>query len=168
MPKEIAMNVCSFLHRDWWFDKRKECWCWDCVSKEMSKRFQAKRSRRMGDTSGQVDGGRLLEYCPECGVAMYCSYKHRTYHYREGHKKVCGIPPFRKFGNQEAALFAEVFGRNQETSTFDDDGNEGAAYDEDSSWEIIDNDEDLESGAPVSRTRIIQRFLDAAAQNIQG
>jgi hypothetical protein len=125
----------------------------------------------MGDTAGQVDGGRLLEYCPECDVAMYCSYKHRTYHYREGHKKVCGIPPFRKFGNQEAALFAEVFGRNQETqstSIFYDDDNEGAAYDEDSSWESIDTNEDLESEAPVSRTRIIQRFFDAPAQHVQG
>jgi hypothetical protein len=104
---------------------------------------------------------------------MYCGYKHRSYHFREGHKRDCQIPPFRKFGRKENALFAEVFGQQdrviqpQGVAENDISAHDPGDEDDDGSWESIDSDEELEAGTALSTTAIIQRFFDAAIQSTQ-
>jgi hypothetical protein len=168
MPSEMALRVFEFLPRDWWPDERKECWCWDCIVKDMGKRHQEKRLQRIGvvgEENEKRDSERVrsLAYCPGCSVAMYCCHAHRAYHFKESHKRECQIPPFRRLGPKEDALFAEVFGQEDIDHLPPNPDLDVEGDDDDGSWESIDSNEELEHETELSTTRIVTRFFEKSA-----
>uniref|UniRef100_A0A7S2EQL2 MYND-type domain-containing protein n=1 Tax=Trieres chinensis TaxID=1514140 RepID=A0A7S2EQL2_TRICV len=68
-----------------------------------------------------------IQFCPGCKLAMYCSKEHRKYLWQDGHRRVCGTPPFRVPGVDEELVCREVFGEEPESPgattamEFDDD-----------------------------------------------
>ena len=91
---------------------------------------------------------------------------------QDGHKRVCGMPPFRAHGKvEEELLVREVFGKPKIDRDNDDDDNEESEDDEEfrgsddeSCWESVGSDEeDDEYATPIQRTRteIIYNFFNS-------
>mmetsp|Transcript_23081 Transcript_23081/g.48045 ORF Transcript_23081/g.48045 Transcript_23081/m.48045 type:complete len:330 (+) Transcript_23081:366-1355(+) len=93
----------------------------------------------------------------ECGVVYFCSKEHRKYLIQDGHKRMCGTPPFRPHGIDEELLCREVFATSQDELCF-------GGSDDDSCWESIDSTEDEENEqvtpAKKTKTELIFRFFD--------
>lgn len=108
-PHEIMLSICSFLHRDWWEDRRKKCWNYACLSEQSSKLISRKMAP--GYSAGSIDDrhGTNLEYCRKCHVAMYCSKNCKSRDFYLGHKSNC-CPAMSKPPNyDEIQLYTNIF-----------------------------------------------------------
>jgi hypothetical protein len=95
-PHGIMLNICSFLHRDWWEDSRKQCWNYACLCEKSSKAITQKMSPGYDGSltnTSQMEVTTKLEYCAKCHVAMYCSKSCRHRDLYLGHKAKCCFPP---------------------------------------------------------------------------
>ena len=108
-----------------------------------------------------IDSARLSQ-CECKSHVYYCSKEHRKYFMQDGHKRACGVPPFRAHGIEEELLVREVFGKsngvgggNDEVDKeSDDEDAEFCGSDDESCWESVGSDEeDEEDAAPIQRTR---------------
>lgn len=199
MPNEISLRVNAFLPRSWWPDDRKQCWCHDCLLLSLSTSLRDKVTTReaspsqptpmhqdvpqqlpatMHNTSlmrslpiaKPIDSARLSQ-CECKSHVYYCSKEHRRYFMQDGHKRACGVPPFRAHGIEEELLVREVFGksdgvdgRSDEDAEGSDDDAEFCGSDDESCWESVGSDEeDEEDAAPIQRTRteIIYKFFNS-------
>jgi hypothetical protein len=90
-PHEIMLSVCSFLHRDWWNDRRKQCWNYACLSEKSIKAISRKMAPGYSGASvdDHQDSYAHLEYCRRCHVAMYCSKNCKSRDSYLGHKARC-------------------------------------------------------------------------------
>ena len=90
-PHEIMLSICSFLHRDWWDDRRKQCWNYACLSEKSSELISRKMAPGYGAASieDHQDASMHLEYCRRCHVAMYCSKSCKNRDLYLGHKARC-------------------------------------------------------------------------------
>ena len=112
-----------------------------------------------------------LMTCPGCQVALVCSKEHLDYLHKDGHKRCCGLPPFRlPFNEEDNRLCREIFGSDKkeaETGLLDyyedDDGDAEQEDDDDGSWESIDSSDE----AALSKTQIIHSFFMAKSYKLQ-
>lgn len=104
-----------------------------------------------------------------CQVAMACSKDHLKYLHQDGHKRFCGLPPFRApFSEEDNNLCREIFGNKEKKQTNLDHG-EGISdqeheIDDDGSWESVRSDEEeTEAG----RSDIIFSFFNSKSYRFQ-
>eukprot|EP00957_Ditylum_brightwellii_P204193 15338082-Ditylum_brightwellii.AAC.1 len=138
---------------------------------------------------------RVMHYCSGCNVSMHCSKEHKKYIWQEGHKRVCGTPPFCVPGIEEEQLCRKILGKEEEeeknTFFFDDYGsfnvdenesiNDNDDDDDDSSWESLNSGDEYEeevgmisssvaAAAAVhckSNTEMIYKFFNENSYKIQ-
>ena len=201
MPNEISLRVNAFLPRSWWPDDRKKCWCHDCQLLDLSTSLRDKVTAREASpsrppslpqdvpqqlpatmhntslmrslpTSKPSDSTTRLTQCQCHSHVYYCSKEHRKYLMQDGHKRVCGMPPFRAHGIEEDLLVREVFGKpdagaNNSDDEMDEESEDDAEFcgsDDESCWESVGSDEeDGEYATPIQRTRteIIYKFFNS-------
>jgi hypothetical protein len=71
------------------------------------------------------------------------------YLHQEGHKRHCGLPPFRPFCEEDNAFCRDVLGENEDRGLLADEDakksweEEGNLSDEDDDWESVHSDEAL-------------------------
>ena len=208
VPADIAAVVNSFLPREWWSDDRRQCWCHDCQLKQVSDMIRDKVAKRecrdveaavndkapppptMHNTSilrlsshsePKLSALSTVQTCPGCNLAMYCSREHRKYLWQDGHKRVCGTPPFRVPGVDEELFCREVFGGPTPTATDTYHENESVGLeshtsevsdevvsdDDSGDWESIDSNEESPPVEECTKTEIIHRFFDSKAYKVQ-
>jgi len=204
MPNEISLRVNAFLPRSWWPDDRKQCWCHDCQLLDLSTSLRDKVTAREASSSQspslpqdvpqqlpatmhntslmrslptpKVSGSTHLTQCQCNSHVFYCSKEHRKFLMQDGHKRVCGMPPFRAHGIEEELLIREVFGKpdagaENNDHEMDEESNRDAEVcgsDDESCWESVGSDEeDDEYAAPIQRTRteIIFKFFNSRSYN---
>jgi radical SAM protein with 4Fe4S-binding SPASM domain len=167
-PQDVARRLCSFLGRDWWPDAMIECWNFSCRNQRAESRALTFYERRKPTRTT------MSSTCPKCKIPYYCSNSCRKAAYDDGHKVNCTKLPFAagKIDEEERQLYVDILGdlpsflANQEHdvkisgSLMDFEAEaKGSDDDEDeSSWETIGSDEDIEM-ATDSPTMIISRFF---------
>ncbi|KAL7554386.1 hypothetical protein ACHAWF_017831 [Thalassiosira exigua] len=186
VPHDISIHVNSFLPRSWWPDDRRSCWCRDCQLNQLKAGFKAKIASRQSNWSkgGEKALSSLVEdekkksptlmTCPGCHVAMACSKDHLKYLHQDGHKRYCGLPPFRApFSEEDDNLCRQIFGGKEDASDVENDHGEneseqGAEIDEEheDDWESVDSNEEAE-GAEQSRSETILAFFDDKSYRLQ-
>lgn len=200
MPNEISLRVNAFLPRSWWPDDRKQCWCHDCQLLSLSTSLRDKVTSREASslkppslpqdvpqqlpatmhntslmralpTAKPSDSTRLTQ-CQCHSHVYFCSKEHRKYLMQDGHKRICGMPPFRAHGIEEELLVREVFGKldagaNNSDDEMDEESEDDADFcgsDDESCWESVGSDEENDENAtPIQRTRteIIYKFFNS-------
>ena len=115
IPNEIIMKIATFLSRDFFTDRRRQCWYFTCQSSRAIKRILRKQgckgSRGVGETTTTTESDSKASACfpcPKCKVAWYCSKACQVSDYKEGHKKVCGSPPYQNKSDDNPAEY-EVY-----------------------------------------------------------
>ena len=107
-----------------------------------------------------------LMACPGCQVALACSKDHLKFHHQDGHKRYCGLPPFRApFSDEDNALCRQILGpNNDDIDPLENDHNrneeEDGNYDEsddDGSWESVDSNDEVEE---TSKSEKIHQFFN--------
>lgn len=98
-----------------------------------------------------------------CGVVSVCSKDHLKQLQREGHKRQCGLPPFRPpFGKEENIFVREIFGANDESIDDDNEALQAETDDvevDEDSWEsVASNEEDIH--ITTMRDKIYDWFND--------
>ena len=175
VPHDISVLVNSFLPRSWWPDDRRCCWCRDCQLNNLKQDFNAKIATRASNWSYEQNAGARkpkkspsLMTCPGCEVAAACSRDHMKYLHQDGHKRYCGLPPFRvPFSDEDNALCREVGTElpNQMETGEDENEEEENEADDDGSWESVDsNDEELQDRR---RSDIIYSFFNDKSYKLQ-
>jgi len=101
---------------------------------------------------------------------MACTKEHLKYLHQDGHKRYCGLPPFRApFGDEDNALCREIFEEKDETSLLNcgDDENESQEdeNDDDDSWESFHSDDEEE--AAQSKSDVIFSFFNEKSYKLQ-
>ncbi|KAK1744985.1 hypothetical protein QTG54_004276 [Skeletonema marinoi] len=159
VPASIVEIVNSFLPRSWFDDERMCCWSHECQMNQLSQLYREKISSRSSNWNGETSlqheqrtqrPGRTLTSCG-CKVAMVCSKDHWKRLHQEGHKRQCGLPPFRPPFSKEDNLFVrEIFEESdvglvgEVDDEYDRSGTDQNDDDTDS-WESIDtNAEDIQ------------------------
>ncbi|KAL3795637.1 hypothetical protein HJC23_002044 [Cyclotella cryptica] len=162
VPSDIVALVNSFLPRSWWPDDRLACWCRECQLLQLKDHFQAKISSRKSNWNqddvvfmkpSYSPTTRPKTYAPllvcKCNVALASSKDHMRYLHQEGHKRHCGLPPFRPFCEEDNAFCREVLGEHEDRNLLADENaeenwvEEGNLSDEDDDWESVHSDEEL-------------------------
>ena len=156
VPASIVEIVNSFLPRSWFHDERMCCWSNDCQLNQLAQLYREKISSRTSNWNGkaplqselttQSRPGRTLIGCG-CKVAMVCCKDHLKRLHQEGHKRQCGLPPFRPPFSKEDNLFVrEIFEGSDVGLGDEDDGSDAVQNEEDTeSWESVDsNAEDIQ------------------------
>ena len=172
VPASIVEIVNAFLPRSWWHDERMTCWCHDCQLNQLAQLYREKISSRTSNWNGkelprsesatQSRPRKALTPCPGCGVAAVCSKDHLKRLHKEGHKRQCGLPPFRPpFGKEDNLFVREVFEGNYDA--LDDNDVKAEAdlkVEEDAdSWESVDSNEE-EIQRTTMRDKIYAWFND--------
>jgi hypothetical protein len=169
VPASIVEIVNSFLPRAWWHDERCICWCRECQLKQLAEVYRKKISLRTSNWNGvalptydSTTQSRLTT-CTGCGVVSVCSKDHLKRLQREGHKRQCGLPPFRPpFGKEENIFVREIFGANDESIDDNEaikaETDENVEEDEDS-WESVASNEE-ERHMTTIRDKIYAWFND--------
>lgn len=104
---------------------------------------------------------------------MVCSKEHLKYLLQDGHKRYCGLPPFRSpFSEDDNALCREVLGKddinnqlenenakddNKDRECIEEEEDEGDDND-DGSWESVESDEGLEHDKRTKNDQIFSFF----------
>ena len=176
VPSDIVASVNSFLPRSWWPDDRLSCWCRECQLVDLKNQYRDKILSRQSNWSAN-DVASIIPPSPparpksslqmltcKCTVALACSREHIRYLYQEGHKRVCGFPPFRPFSEEDRAFCCDLLRNgddNAQVATedaenfFDDDGD--GSGDEDGDWESVNSNEELTEERTKSQ-RILTYF----------
>jgi MYND finger len=94
-PHEVMILICSFLHRDWWEDSRKQCWNYACLCERSNKKIAGKVTAQIDSIAktGHHEPAVKLERCPRCHISMYCSKNCQSRDLYLWHKARCCIPP---------------------------------------------------------------------------
>jgi len=93
------------------------------------------------------------------------------YIHQDGHKRYCGLPPFRApFSEEDNALCREVFGETEETRPLEngdkeDTGEEEDDAEDDGDWESVDSLEIEERGR--CRSDVIFSFFNDKSYKLQ-
>ena len=161
VPASIVEIVNSFLPRSWFDDERMCCWSHECQMARLSQLYREKislRSRNWNDETLlqperilQRKPGRSLTACG-CGVAMVCCKDHWKKLHQEGHKRQCGLPPFRPPYSKDDNMFVrEIFEGShvgiagEVGEGFDKQEDPDQNEDDTDSWESVDtNAEDIQ------------------------
>jgi len=151
MPSEIVLNVGAYLRREWWPDSRRCCWSRQCEMNKLRYHYKEKiesREHVLSMTTKKQKIASTFLTC-KCTVAMACSKEHMKHLVQDGHKRYCGLPPFRAtFGEDDNAFCREVLGRNDfvddEMKRDSENGDGFEERDDDGSedWESVDSNED--------------------------
>ena len=181
VPSDIVVTVNSFLPRSWWPDENESCWCRDCqllrIQDEYGAKFRTRLSNWKDDpvTLPQPSPTRsksalYLTSC-KCGVAIACN-NHMRQLYHEGHKRYCGLPPFRMLTEEDHAFIRDILNETNTAKDENDDEdsdefeNSDGNSDHDDDWESVDSDEDLVE--KKTRTQKIRKFfMDESYQHIR-
>ena len=152
VPSSIVEIVNSFLPRLWWYDERIRCWCYDCQLNQLAQLYREKISFRTSNWDGnspllqseltsQTRTGKTLTTCAGCKVAWVCCKDHLKSLYQEGHKRQCGLPPFKPpFSKEDNLLVREIFEGFEDALDDKDIGEDADPNDEDAdSWESVDS-----------------------------
>lgn len=180
----------SFISRKWWpNDRRRTCWCYECQLRELSNLIREKaasRERNKNTLPAKMEiklKHNSIQDCPGCDIAMYCCDEHRKFLNQDGHRRVCGLAPFRIPGKEEENLCLEVaeygiipsaFFRKVEENPLNikdvenvdlNEGfeNRGENDDDSSCWESVDSNEE----EPFSATEVIHKFFCEKTYKIQ-
>lgn len=166
--------VNSFMPRTWWPDDRRCCWCHNCQLDQLLRVFNEKVRFRKGNWGGQSSLGLekkkntkpgTLITCSGCQVASACSKEHMKYLHKDGHKRVCGLPPFRlPFNEEDNNLCREVLGSAEgvvQDMKLDNCENDDEI--DDGSWESVDSDQE----AAESMSDVIFSFFNNKSYKIQ-
>ncbi len=155
VPASIVEIVSSYLPRSWFDDERMCCWSHECQMTQLSELYREKISSRSSNWNRQKsqqktqNRGRTLRACG-CEVAMVCCKDHWKKLQQEGHKRQCGLPPFRPpFSKEENLFVREIFeGSNTVDEVVDreyDKPDPNQNVDDSDSWESVDtNTEDVQ------------------------
>jgi hypothetical protein len=95
-PNEVALSIVSFLNREWWPDKRQQCWSYECQHNRTIRKIQQKvelKDKSSTLPEAKLSSARNFQYCPNCHFAQYCSDECRQNDYKSMHKKMCCRPP---------------------------------------------------------------------------
>lgn len=151
VPASIVEIVNSFLPRSWFHDERMCCWSNDCQLNQLAQLYREKISSRTSDWIGEASRqpelpttqsrpGKNLTACG-CKVAMVCCKDHLKRLRQDGHKRQCGLPPFRPPFSKEDNLFVrEIFeGINVELCDEDDVSDVDQNEEDTDSWESVDS-----------------------------
>ena len=173
MPTDIALHVCKFLRRDWWPDERAQCFSEECLAKRASKLVHQKLIHGVTGTLPKRRVQKFYTFCPGCSVAWYCCEDHRQSDYRDGHKALCGKPPYRIPGQQERELLNDVLCLqqrlpsplilNEKTERLIESQLQctiGTEDDGSGSWESIDSEAEVEEEASDLITDVIHKFFE--------
>lgn len=147
------------MPRVWWPDDRRCCWCQDCQLDQLSRVFNNKvRSRKsnwgkqpgLGLETKKKSKPDTLNTCSGCQVALACSKEHMKFLHRDGHKRYCGLPPFRApFAEEDNNLCREVLGTLDDVPDAVPDDHHDSNQDDDNddgSWESVDSNQDAADG----------------------
>mmetsp|Transcript_25824 Transcript_25824/g.54579 ORF Transcript_25824/g.54579 Transcript_25824/m.54579 type:complete len:1046 (+) Transcript_25824:34-3171(+) len=178
VPADISAHVNSFLPRSWWPDDRRQCWCRDCQLQKLKKDYHSKISSRQTNWDPQEEQSSTLHLksergaksptlitCPGCHLAMACSNDHMKYLHQDGHKRYCGLPPFRApFSDEDNNLCRAILGEKEDTSLLENGDNENSSLHEgensdDDDWESVNSSEEL-GGAVRSKSDMIFSFFN--------
>ncbi|KAL7463972.1 hypothetical protein ACHAXS_004322 [Conticribra weissflogii] len=115
---------------------------------QYKEKFELREHGSSMITKKQIGASTLLT-C-KCTVAMACSKEHMKHLVQDGHKRYCGLPPFRApFGEDDNAFCREVLGRNDyvdgEMERYSENGDgfeERDNGDGSDDWESVDSNED--------------------------
>ncbi|KAL7532006.1 hypothetical protein ACHAXR_005675 [Thalassiosira sp. AJA248-18] len=184
VPHDISILVNSFLPRSWWTDDRRCCWCRECQLNQVKHIFQRKITTRLNNwgTHEEISSTPHLEAekgtksptlttCPGCQIAMACSKDHLKYIHQDGHKRYCGLPPFRApFSDEDNVLCRQILGTEEEDvgplDNDEDQNDDGQAdeIDDDGSWESVDSNEEVEA---AGKSDLIHSFFDEKSYKLQ-
>lgn len=175
MPADICSLVNSFLPRSWWPDERRCCWYRDCQLDHLKREFQDKimarqnnweRSSLTHKSEGVGKAPDTFLTCSGCNIALACSKEHMKFIHQDGHKKWCGLPPFRlPFSEEDNCLCREVFGETHNAENEDLEEENYEEGDEEGSWESVDSSE-VEDTAK-SKTDLIYSFFNNKSYKLQ-
>lgn len=109
-PREIMLSICSFLHRDWWIDERRQCWNYACLSEKSIKMISRKLAPGYNHASIDDHQNALtnFEYCRRCHVAYYCCKSCRSRDLYVGHKARCCPALSRPPNDDEIQLYTKI------------------------------------------------------------
>jgi hypothetical protein len=150
VPASIVEIVNSFLPRSWFYDERMCCWSNDCQLNQLTQLYREKISSRTSNWNDKASHqpeltiqSRPVKTLTSCGckVAMVCCKDHWKRLHQEGHKRQCGLPPFRPPFSKEDNLFVrEIFEGSNVGLCDEDDGSDVDQNEEDTdSWESVDS-----------------------------
>jgi len=186
MPTDIVSQVCAFMRRDWWPDERTQCFSEECLEKRATKLLHQKLIHGVSASSskskrpGTVRAHKPCTSCSGCHVASYCCEEHKQSDYRDGHKSLCGKPPYQVPGRMEQELFKDVLCLEESESTSPVLNekvrrlvkprpysliNEGD--DDSGSWESVDTENDEEQEGTESLTDVVYRFFERECYRFQ-
>jgi hypothetical protein len=145
---DLFPSIFEYLQRSWFSDHRQDCWLAQC-----------QLSHLYDDIRGVATVRKFEGVCPKCRIACACSTQHAIdFMYTEGHKKICGLGPLRRYGSVEEAFCKQIISpvlnaTNESPSTEDQNS------DDDSSWESIDSEEEERINLLDQKTRQIISFF---------
>lgn len=156
VPSDIVALVNSFLPRSWWPDERRSCWCQDCQLDQLKREFGSEKKKKSKPDS--------FITCSGCQVALACSKEHMKFLHKDGHKRYCGLPPFRApFAEEDNILCQEILGDAIGIdSILDTNLNDN---DDDGSWESVESDD--EDAADLGKSDVILSFFNNKSYKFQ-
>lgn len=174
LPPEVSLRVLEFLHRDWWPDERRQCWCYKCQEDSVQRYFGASPSQRSSRRACTLPGE--VVRCPHCRIATYCSEECRAADWKHDHRKYCNVPPCKLPGAEEERLIARLSGQPLAAANEPDatvvmaaveesipslDTEELVEDDHDEEWEDIESEADEEAAGAEesSRTQVIYEYF---------
>ena len=192
VPHDMVALVNSFLPRSWWPDDRRCCWCrdcqmsslkhqsqssnWDsqyCLRSERKEKSKDGQSSRLGSEREEKSKPPLtLMTCSGCQVAMACSKEHMKFMHKDGHKRYCGLPPFRapfhEDDNEICRVLGVLYGEEEVRENVDDQDEAITQEDDiidDGSWESVDSNEEevIEPGI----SDVIFSFFNSKSYKLQ-
>ena len=166
MPLDICMAVNSFLSRDWWPDERAECWLYECQIDKLQDSLCNER---------QHNNDKQLKKCRGCNVAHACSSKHMKSIHREGHRRMCRVPPMREPNAEDLAFCIQILERSsgdnsieeetlENVEIFDDEMNDNSDEDD---WESIASDEISGEPSKISTADAVLKYFQNKSYRIQ-
>lgn len=154
VPASIVEIVNSFLPRSWFDDDRMCCWSNECQLTQLSQLYREKISSRSSnwDDETLIQPKQTLQRKPRralsscgCKVAMVCCKDHMKKLHQEGHKRQCGLPPFRPpYSKDENTFVREIFEGSDAGKAdgigkgFDEQSDADQNEDDTDSWESVD------------------------------
>jgi hypothetical protein len=198
VPHDMVALVNSFLPRSWWPDDRRRCWCRDCQMNNSKQKSQSsnwdsqyclrsEKNDQINRLSGEEKSNAIassttgedkskpaptLITCAGCQVAMTCSKEHMKFLHKDGHKRYCGLPPFRApFHEEDNEICREVLGdeivleTNGLENIIDEQNTQEVDIIDDGSWESVNSNE--EEAVEPGKSDVIFSFFNSKSYKLQ-
>ncbi len=171
----MVAQVNSFLPRTWWPDDRMCCWCHQCQLDQLFRVFNEKVHSRKSDRGSLAGLGverkkkpksdrSTLVTCSGCQVAAACSKEHMKFLHKDGHKRVCGLPPFRvPFTEEDNNLCREILGSADGMLDMKSVNCQNDDEIDDGSWESMDSNQEAAAGV----SDVIFSFFNSKSYKFQ-